>query len=239
MTIKTLYRISDGGYKKEKLAFANKFYCLENYLKVFGDTDLYLFADNCKPETIEKLKSYNISIQETNEGSSAQSWKRVARFALENFNDDDIIYFLEDDYLHKPIAPTLIKEGLQIADYVTLYDHPDKYINKSDGGNPLVSDGGENTKVFLTQHSHWKQTNSTTMTFATKLSTLKDDWSIWDKYTQGKHPNDDLIFYKLQGLKKLKFKLFGKKKKLISPIPGASTHVETKWLSPLIDWSNI
>ena len=44
----TLYRISDGGYKKDKLEFADKFYCLENYIEVFGKENLIVFADNCK-----------------------------------------------------------------------------------------------------------------------------------------------------------------------------------------------
>ncbi|MDX2191524.1 MAG: hypothetical protein SFY32_16855 [Bacteroidota bacterium] len=237
--MKTLYRISDGGYKKEKLEFADKFYCLENYLKVFGSQGLIVFADNVKDETFARLSTYPIQLIRTNEGSSAQSWKYVAKYALQNFDLDEIVYFLEDDYLHKENAPKAIKEGLEIADYVTLYDHPDKYIDGTKGGNHLVVDGGEQTKVFLTKSSHWKQTNSTTMTFACKLQTLKDDFDIWDKYTQGSLPNDDLIFYRLQSLKKLKFKFFGKNRKLISPIPGYSTHVEKAYLSPLIDWNKV
>ncbi|MFN0048875.1 MAG: hypothetical protein ACKVOU_07125 [Cytophagales bacterium] len=237
--ITTLYRISDGGYKKDKLDFADKFYCLENYISVFGKDELIVFADNCKEETVARLKSYGLDVRFSSIGSSGQSWKMVAKFALENYKDDQIIYFLEDDYLHLKNSRKAIEEALLIADYVTLYDHPDKYIDGKDGGNPLVSNGGEFTKVYLTESSHWKQTNSTTMTFATKIATLKQDWAIWDEYTQDALPHDDQIFFKLQGLKKLKFKLFGKRKMLISPIPSLSTHTEKKWLGPLIDWNSL
>lgn len=235
----TLYRISDGGYKKDKLPFADKFYCLENYLRVFGTDGLIIFADNCRPETMEKLYAYNVDVRSSNIGSSAQSWKMVAQYALNHFSDSDYLYFLEDDYLHKPGAKQILLEGLQIGDYVTLYDHPDKYIDKAKGGNPLVSNGGEATRVMLTNSCHWKQTNSTTMTFATQLATLRADWDIWDKYTRGTHPHDNMIFYHLQGLKKLKFKLFGKRRILINPLPGYSTHVETQWLSPLTHWADV
>jgi hypothetical protein len=235
----TIYRISDGGYKKEKLEFADKFYCLENYLSVFGNDNLVLFADNCKEETLERLRKYPIRIFESNEGSSAKSWRMVAEYAMKEYSNNELVYFLEDDYLHLKGAKKCLEEGLEIADYVTLYDHPDKYLNPKEGGNPMVVKGGEYTQVLLTKSTHWKITNSTTMTFASKISTLKEDWEIWDEFTKGSLPSDDQIFLKLQSLKKLKYKLFGKNRKLISPIPSMSTHVEKKWLAPLIDWKNI
>ena len=74
--------------------------------------------------------------------------------------------------------------GVQIiADYVTLYDHPDKYMDHDKGGpNPYISNGGEVTRLVKTDNSHWKLTNSTTMTFASKVNTLKQDRDIWMKH---------------------------------------------------------
>ena len=65
-------------------------------------------------------------------------------------DDDHVVYFLEDDYLHLPGSLTAIREALTatVADYVALYDHPDKYISggTSDGetgaiGAPQVVNG--------------------------------------------------------------------------------------------------
>lgn len=237
--MRILYRISDGGYNKIKLDFADKFYCLENCIKVFGSSNLIVFADNCKPETLEKLRKYPIVLKETQIGSSGQSWKMVANYALQNYDNPDVVYFLEDDYLHRAHSETVILEGLTIGDYVTLYDHLDKYMEKSIGGNPMVKNGGELTRVLLTKSTHWKITNSTTMTFACKVKTLREDWVIFDEFTKESHPHDDQIFYKLQGIKKLKYKIFGKRRKLVVPIPGYSTHIEPSVLSPLIDWHDV
>jgi outer membrane scaffolding protein for murein synthesis (MipA/OmpV family) len=59
------------------------------------------------------------------------------------------------------------------ASFVSLYDHPDKYLPPSQGGNPYCEGGAEDTRVYLTKSTHWKITNSTTMTFAATVSTLK------------------------------------------------------------------
>ena len=82
---------------------------------------------------------------------------------------------------------------------------------------------------MLTKSCHWKLTNSTTMTFAARVSTLKADEAILREFTSGTHPNDFQMFLALRE----------KQHGLITPIPGYSTHGETAWLTPLIDWSKI
>ncbi len=110
-----------------------------------------------------------------------------------------------------------------------MYDHPDKYLDPSLGGNPYCAGGAEDTRVYLTESCHWKITNSTTMTFAAKVSTLKRVESILREYTSGTHPNDFQMFLKLREVGEL----------LVTPLPGYATHGETAWLSPLTDWSKI
>jgi hypothetical protein len=141
------------------------------------------------------------------------------------------VYFLENDYLHKENASTILREGFEIgADFVTLYDHPDKYIPALSGGNLYIEeDGGEVTKIYLSKSSHWKITNSTTMTFAAKVSTLKRTEHILKKHTSEKYPEDFKMFLELRQENNI----------LLSSIPGYSTHGETAWLSPLNDWSKV
>jgi hypothetical protein len=151
-------------------------------------------------------------------------------YAIENFKDEDIVYFAEDDYIYTENAPKIISEGLQVGDYSSGYDHPDKYVNHSDGGpNPYIKDGGEITRVKITKNRHWKITNSCCMTFAVKLKTVKVDYNIIHKYCRSKAPHDFQMFLELQKINK---------RDVVSCIPAVSTHGEIAWLSPFIDWEN-
>lgn len=207
--IKIFYRISDGSYKKDKLPCANKEVCLRNFIDCFSNSDITFIADNCNKETISICNQYEGRIIETNLGN-AQSAMRAIELAIEEVQDDDIVYFIEDDYLHNPKynCSELIVEGLNYANYVTLFDHPDKYMSEYDYG--------EETKVYKTRHSHWKHSISTTMTFAAKVKELKEDYSIWEKHTSNQHPNDHFIFTEIRE----------KGKKLGVKIPGVSFHVD-------------
>jgi glycosyltransferase involved in cell wall biosynthesis len=236
--LKILYRISDGGNLKYKLQNANKTYCLQNCIHVFGTEGFYLFADNCKESTISKLNVLHVNLYQTSLGNAA-SWRHVVQFAINNFDHEDVIYLVEDDYLHLPGARQVLSEGIQIADYVTLYDHPDKYVSPEQGGNPFVKYGGESTRVLLTNSSHWKITNSTTMTFATTVKTILKDKNIWWKYTSKNTPQDFKAFGELCGHSLLKNKFISPKRKLISCIPGKATHTELNNLAPLADWGQV
>ena len=166
------------------------------------------------------------SIEKVSVGHGAGTFNLALDKAL-TFPDDTIIYFLENDYIHKIHSDVLIEEALQMgADYCSLYDHPDKYI---DGANPYVQGGGEMTRVMLSTSSHWKVTNSTTMTFASKVKTLRKTENILREYTQGSYPRDFDMFVHL----------YNSAHYLVTPIPGYSTHGETAWLTPLINWKKI
>jgi hypothetical protein len=237
--MKILYRISDGGNAKTKLAHATKKHCMENCMQVFGKESIRVFADNCQGHTLEMIQGLGLDF-ETIALGNAMSWRHVAEYAIQNLPSNEIVYLLEDDYLHKPLAARALEEAFSFADYATLYDHPDKYISPEKGGpNPYVENGAEKTRVWLSKSCHWKQTNSTTMTFAAQVKTLAEDKAVWWECTSKGFPNDFEAFQKLQGLGSWENALFGKKRILVSSIPGLSTHAETAWLSPLENWENI
>ena len=229
--MRIIYRISDAGYNKVKPDYINNEACLKNATEVFKDADWLVIADNVSPETNDMIQKYvrRSDILYVSVGHGAGTFNLALDEALK-LDDDEVVYFIENDYLHKPNSQKILEEGFKLgAPFVSLYDHPDKYMDPSLGGNPYCQGGAEDTRVYLTENSHWKITNSTTMTFASKVSTLKKVESVLRKYTSTSHPHDFQMFLELREQNEL----------LITPIPGYSTHGETAWLSPLTNWSKI
>ena len=226
MSLRVFYRISDAGYNKVKPDYVNNENCLKNCVKHFGK-DIDIIADNVSDDTFEMVKKYvPISkIQRTNiKGGNAGSFTLLFEQAL-LLEDETIVYFLEDDYLHRGNSAKILLEGFELeSDYVTLYDHPDKYILAEDGGNKFNIGGPEETRVYCSKSTHWKITNSTTLTFASKVKTLKEDASIIREYTSGFHPETHEETGKAYDHSMWVYGLTGKGRKLISPILGYSTH---------------
>ena len=224
--MKVIYRISDGGYNKVKPAYVTKRSSFLHFMKVFEGHDIYVVADNVEQDTYDFLCEYVTPnrITRTSLGN-AGSFLASVQIAMNLFADEERVYFAEDDYVYTKDAPQIINEGLDIADYSSGYDHPDKYM---DGGpNPFVEGGGEKTKVLITKSRHWKITNSFCMTFATTVDRIKEDYGIYKHYCSGTHPND---FHMFLALAKVHVR------KLVSCIPAVSTHGEVAYLSPFVDW---
>lgn len=232
------YRISDNGFKnKVKPSYITKYNCLKNALDIFKGENVYfkVYIDSVIPPTEEMIHNLcdnrkNTEIINIDTHSNGFSFRVVYEDACK-LSDNDLVYFLEDDYLHLENALECLKNAawLNYTDYITLYDHPDKYDNFTHTLNPLCKDMGENTKVFKTDNHHWKITNSTTMTFSSFADVLRRDKDVFWKHTETGYPCDFDIFTTL----------LNEGKYLSSPIPSLSTHGETKFLAPFIDWNNV
>lgn len=225
--MKIIYRISEAGYNKVKPYYISNESCLENFCNVFSAhvSNIQIIADNIKDTTYDMICKYvdESNIKRVSVGHGAGTFNLALDEALKE-EESEIIYFVENDYVHKPGADIVLKEGIMLgSDFVTLYDHPDKYMINV---NPYVEDGGEVTKVYLTDNCHWKLTNSTTMTFASTVKNLKASEATLRKWTVGNHPHDFEMWIELRNLDK----------GLISSIPGFATHGESAWLAPLINW---
>jgi hypothetical protein len=227
--MKVLYRISDGGYNKKKPEYVTKQGVFLHFLKIFKGYDIYVFADNVSDETYTFLQKYIDSTKIIRTFlSNGQSFMHAVNYACRSFSENENVYFAEDDYIYTKRAPQIIEEGLSIGHYSSGYDHPDKYINHAEGGpNPFISEGGELTRVLVTENSHWKLTNSCCMTFAVSVKTMKEDYNIIQNHCSGTHPHDFNMFCDLCRTKH---------RKVVSCIPGVSTHGETEWLTKFVDW---
>jgi hypothetical protein len=163
----------------------------------------------------------NINVFLIDAGSDLNSFVTTLQIAKTNeCSEEDIIYLLENDYLHQyDWIEKAIKafESKHKIDYVSLYDHYDKYIYE-------IYDSLLSKVYFIGQH-HWRTSPSTCASFMCKKKTLMDDFQI---LTSG--ITDFYFFTKIVN---------EKNKNLITPIPGLSTHCMNGYTSPSVDWENI
>ena len=226
--LKIIYRISDTGYNKVKPDYINNESCLKNFCNVFFDyiDSIHIIADNVSDDTYAMIQHYirQENITKVSVGHGAGTFNLALDKALK-WEDDEIVYFVENDYAHIQGSPNIIKEIIDLgADYGTLYVHPDKFIPPHLGGNLEVSeDGGYETRVYRGKTQLYHLVNSTTMTFFSKVGNLRRDEYILRKHTSGTHPNDFHMFLELRD----------NGRSLLCPLNTFSTHGETAWLSPL------
>ena len=167
----------------------------------------------------------NYPVVKIDAGCEGKSFLALLEYVMKQpFDDETILYFLEDDYLHRPEWVPILLEGFSVphADYVTLYDHRDKYFD------PLYKE--LQARLFHTESVHWRTTPSTTNTYAMRFRTLKKQLKFHKRFSENRDISQDHE----------KFLKLGKKgATLISSVPGWSTHAEEAVASPCFDWSSL
>jgi hypothetical protein len=134
-------------------------------------------------------------------------------------NEKDLIYFLENDYLHinnwyEKIID--IFETYDIDGYISLYDHLDKYtLDYSD----LVS------QIYVTKSSHWRTVPSTCGSFIINKKTLDNDYDIHTSL----YSDHDKFIWLGQNRNRI----------VLTPLPSLSTHCVKQFMAPIINWENI
>lgn len=203
-----------------------------NYEKVFVNLLKTIDYSKCKLTimfdgdsknhfTNKYISEYDFKIIEMKSGSETQSFFDTCRYILDsNIDSNDIVYLVENDYLHKNNWVDIITELFNFENmdhYATLYDHNDKY-------NLSIYDNLE-SKILTTGNSHWRTTPSTTGTFFVRYHVFVDDYNIHSSVV-GDH-------------NKFTNELYKKNRLVLSSIPGYSTHCECNLMSPFINWEEI
>ncbi|HEY2810327.1 MAG TPA: hypothetical protein VGJ00_02925 [Rhabdochlamydiaceae bacterium] len=214
---------------KERFKRFSRENCYRNLMQTADDVhDVHFtfFLDGAKAtQETHFLKAQNsFPVIEITAGTEALSFLAMLDYVLaQNYNPQTIIYFLEDDYLHKPNWVEILKEGFTLphVDYVTLFDHKDKYFSLQ---YPYLL-----SHLFHTSSCHWRTTPSTTNTYAMLFSTLQRDAALHRQYSQGRSITAD--HEKFCALARAGAAL-------ISSVPGWATHVDPPHASPCTDWES-
>ncbi len=154
----------------------------------------------------------------TDQVSFTKTWEIVNQLEIK---DDDLIYFLENDYLH---IKDWTKEVINLFNslnpeihYVSLYDHGDKYL--------LPMYDNLTSKIFTSPTRHWRTTPSTCGSFIVTKKLFKDDFDIHTTIS-----GDHNKFLELNS---------SRSRAVLTPIPSLSTHCMEGLLSPTINWEKI
>ena len=146
---------------------------------------------------------------------------------LESKNCEDLIYFVEDDYIHKKNS---LKEMLFTYERIT--SQLDKEIIICPTDYPYLYAKSEITQNFLGHKYHWRKVNETLCTFLTSKDIIE---KYWDKYTsmcKKEHAPFEKPLHDIY-----------EKELCISPIPSLALHFTNInsifGLSPKVDWKKI
>jgi hypothetical protein len=146
---------------------------------------------------------------------------------IESENAEDLIYFVEDDYIHKKecIAEMIYayeRLGSQLGDELFLC--PADY--------PYLYSKYENTQIVLGGKCHWRKIEETLCTFLTSKKMVKKYFSELQSMCEYEHYPFEKPLHNIY-----------KKEMCFSPIPSLAVHFTNInsifGLSPNIDWKKL
>lgn len=219
---------SSNSVTKDRPEWFTREKCFNNLLRTTDrnkNIDITIMFDG-EPDVDHFINKYDVNIIKKKGGTDGHSFLNMVEYVETlDLDDNDIIYFLEDDYIHQYGWVDIMLEGFSSisVDYITLYDHNDKYF--------LPSYQNLQSKILVTKNIHWRTTPSTTNTYACRFKIFKKHIHIHKEYCdldRGFTRDHDKFI-----------RLWQEGSNLISPIPGYSTHAETPYMSPTLNWKEV
>ena len=140
---------------------------------------------------------------------------------------EDLIYFIEDDYLHfEPMLEEMVASFERIASQL----NKDIFMCPSD--YPYLYMNNEKTNVLIGNKRHWRTVNKTLCTFLTTKNLLDKYWDNFYKNCLDRHDPFEKYLNEIYS-----------KEICISPLKSLSLHLtninSSYGLSPLIDYKKL
>ena len=142
-------------------------------------------------------------------------------------NCEDLIYFVEDDYIHKIDA---------IEEMIFTYERISSQINKElilcPSDYPYLYDNLEKSNIFLGNKYHWRSVEETLCTFLTSKNVINQYWEEFISTCKKEHYPFEKPFHAIY-----------KKELCISPMPSLATHFtninSVYGISPFINYKKL
>ena len=142
-------------------------------------------------------------------------------------NAQDLIYFIEDDYLHKVDA---------IKEFVLAYERIASQINNEliicPADYPYLYAKADKTNILLGEKYHWRKIDESLCSFLTSKNLLEKHWGKFTAMCKQEHYPFESPLHDIYS-----------KELCISPIPSLAVHFTNVnsifGLSPHVDWKKI
>jgi len=200
-------------------------------LSIIDDNSSEKFIENMKKLLLkfdidnEIISLQNNEITQDIKDSNFASIKKCFMLAKENSND--LIYFVEDDYIHDE---TCILE--MIGTYERIATQLNKEILLCPADYPYLYANCEPTYIFLGNKKHWRKTEQSLGTFLISKTNLNIYWENLLQFASGKDNPAEIALHKIY-----------EKEPCFSPIPSLAIHCANinsiYGVSPNINWQEI
>jgi len=229
---------------KEEYALRSLYSILKsiNYSKKnFNEINIKLsiIDDNSSEKFIQNMKKLLLKFDIDNEIISLQN-NEIAQdikdsnfasikkcFMLAKENSKDLIYFVEDDYIHDEIC---ILE--MIGTYERIATQLNKEIILCPIDYPYLYANCDPTYIFLGNKKHWRKTEQSLGTFLISKTNLNIYWENLLQFASGKDNPAELALHKIY-----------EKEPCFSPIPSLAIHCANinsiYGISPNVNWQEI
>ena len=151
----------------------------------------------------------------------------LTSFNLGKENAEDLIFFVEDDYIH---FESIISETVKTYERISSQLGKDIFVCPSD--YPFFYMGNEKTNILLGNERHWRTINKSLCTFFTSKALLNKYWDNFEKNCLDRHDPFEKYINEIY-----------EKELCISPIKSLSIHManinSSYGLSPFVDYKKL
>ena len=179
------------------------------------------------------VSKFESEIEKINERGEKVSYNQISNMAninqslIEAKKSDDLIYFVEDDYLHQKNS---------ISEMIFTYERIASQLNKEiiicPADYPYLYAKADYTQNFLGENHHWRKIDETLCTFLTSKKIINKYWEKYLSMCKKEHAPFEKPLHEIY-----------KAEICISPIPSLAIHFTNVnsifGLSPNVDWRKI
>jgi hypothetical protein len=222
----------------------------KNFLKDI-DIKIYIIDDNSKKEDLEKMckiiakinikfeiinldleKFKQIKVLNKNNPTIEKNMRATMASILTSFNiakekSDDLVYFVEDDYIHK--KETIIE---MVSTYEKIATELDRELFLCPVDYPYLYKKLDNSNILIGNNYHWRTVNESLLTFLTSKDLINKYWNELLLMAENEHSPFETPLHKIY-----------EKELCLSPIPSLAMHCTNVnsifGLSPNMNWKKL